>query len=97
MKKSLLNIINEINEMMPSIQGSDERVVYYDGSTFPSYIDLNALIEVKNQFVYIHQDEHTHNYPFDKRYNTNNEWQTEQLIYDLRLIRKEYKKHLKNN
>lgn len=96
MKKSITNIINQINEMLPEVNNLSDYVSTYDGGTFPYFIILNKPIEVKNQYVYIHEDKAEYSYGFDKRYNTNNEWKLEELMYSLRLIRKEFNKAIKN-
>ena len=96
MKKAITNIIDQINEMIPEVNNLSDYVTTYDGGTFPYYIILDKPIEVKNQYVYIHENKGGHRYGFDKRYNTNNEWKLEELIYHLRLIRKEFKKAIKN-
>jgi hypothetical protein len=95
MKKSITNTINEINKLIPEIQNMNFYVTTYDNGTFPYYIILTDLIKVKNQFVYIAEDKSQHAYNFEKRYNTNNEHQEEELIYHLRLIKREFKKAIK--
>ena len=96
MKKSITNTINQINEMLPEVNKLSDYVSTYDGGTFPYFIILNKPIEVKNQYVYIYEDKIEYSYGFDKRYNTNNEWKLEELVYSLRLIRKEFKKAINN-
>ena len=95
MKKAITNVIDQINEMLPKVNALGDYVSTYDGGTHPYYIILDKPIEIKNQFVYIHEDKAEYCYGFDKRYNTNNEHQLEWLMYDLRLIRKEFKKAIK--
>jgi len=92
MKRAITKVIDQINEMLPKVNALDEYVSTYDGGTFPYYIILDKPIEVKNQFVYIHEDNGEYRYGFEKRYNTNNDWQLEELMYHLRLIKKEFKK-----
>jgi len=92
MKRAITNVIDQINDMLPKVNALEEYVSTYDGGTHPYYIILDKPIEVKNQFVYIHEDKAEYCYGFEKRYNTNNDWQLEELMYHLRLIKKEFKK-----
>lgn len=94
MKKSITNAIDQINEMLPRVNELSDYVSTYDGGTFPYYIILTKPIEVKNQYVYIHEAKGDYGYGFEKKYNTNDEWKLEELVYHLRLIRKEFKKSL---
>lgn len=95
MKKSILNRINAINEMLPKVNQSDEIPSTYAGGTFPYYIELNAPIRVKNQFVYISEEKSQYGYGFDKRYNVNNEGSLEQLMYDLTQIKRAFTRTIK--
>jgi len=92
MKRAITNVIDQINDMLPKVNALEEYVSTYDGGTHPYYIILDKPIEVKNQFVYIHENKAEYCYGFEKRYNTNNDWQLEELMYHLRLIKKEFKK-----
>ena len=94
MKKAITNVIDQINEMLPRVNALEDYVSTYDGGTHPFFIILTKPIEVKNQYVYIHEDKGEYSYGFEKRYNTNDEWKLEELVYHLRLIRKEFKKSL---
>jgi len=96
MRKAILNKINTINGMLKEVNNLSNFVHTYDGGTFPYYIILKSPIEIKNQFVYIHEEKAKHSYNFEKRYNTNNETQSEDLNYHLNLICKEFKKAIKN-
>lgn len=101
MQKSITTRVNEINKMLPKIQALDSIVSTYDGGTFPYYIILTKEIEIKNQFVYIHEQKDRYSYNFEKRYNTNTKNNPfayggyNDLMYALNLIRKEFKKALK--
>lgn len=95
MKKSLLNRINAINEMLPKVAQSEEIPYTYAGGTFPYYIQLDAPIRVKNQFVYISEEKSRFGYGFDKRYNVNNEGSLEQLSYDLTQIKRAFNRTIK--
>tara|TARA_X000001382_G_scaffold56183_1_gene38469 strand:+ start:123 stop:428 length:306 start_codon:yes stop_codon:yes gene_type:complete len=94
---SILRRINEINELIPIVNNCNEIPYTYGGSTRPYEIQLTKEIEVKNQFVYIHELKNFYAYNFDKRYNTNSEFSLEQLKYDLSLIKRAFKKVIKNN
>lgn len=101
MKKSVINLINEVNDLCAFVQENHIHVVAYDGGTWPLVIDVEA-VEVKNQFVYIREkdSESRYNYGFEKRYNTNKTGEYDMgglkdLMYHLRLIRREYKKAFK--
>lgn len=95
MKKSLINRINAINELLPKVIEADEIPTTYAGCTFPYYIQLTAPIRIKNQFVYISEDKSQYGYNFDKRYNVNDEYSLEQLSYDLTQIKRAFNKVLK--
>ena len=92
MKKSILTKINAINDMLGAVNKAEEIPFTYDGGTWPYYIQLTAPIETKNQFVYIHEEKGMYNFGFEKRYNTNNEWSTEELNHHLNLIKRAFKK-----
>tara|TARA_R110000796_G_C14260829_1_gene399927 strand:- start:100 stop:444 length:345 start_codon:yes stop_codon:yes gene_type:complete len=99
MKKSVVNLVKEVNELCAFVKDKGMHVVCYDGGTYPSIIDVES-VEIKNQFVYIKENESTNGYGFEKRYNTNklDEYAIggmTELMYHLRLIRKEYKKAFK--
>lgn len=97
MKKSVINIINEVNELCEFVRENHVHVVAYDGGTYPTIIDVDK-VEVNNQFVYIRENGKSINhYGFEKRYNVNKTDEyaiggIKELMYHLRLIRKEYKK-----
>ena len=103
MKKAIINRVEEINAMLPKINELDYFVTTYDGGTFPYYIILTKPIEIKNQYVYIYEKQ-SRNIPcdfynFEKRYNANSDKVIggyDDLLYSLNLIRKEFKKALKN-
>jgi len=95
MKKVIQDRINTINEMLPMVNKSDDYATTTGGSTMESYVILNKPIEIKNQFVYIHEDKGFHSYGFDKRYNVNNHWQLQQLKYDLLVIQRAFNKLIK--
>jgi len=101
MKKSVINLINEVNELCEFVQDNHMHVVCYDGGTWPMVIDVTG-VEYKNQFVYIKENESSsgYGYGFEKRYNVNKTDEYDMgglkdLMYHLRLIRKEYKKAFK--
>lgn len=99
MKKSVINLINEVNELCQFVQENHMHVVCYDGGTFPSVIDVTG-VDYKNQFVYIRENKSDMGYNFEKRYNVNKTDEYDigglkELMYHLRLIRKEYKKAFK--
>lgn len=99
MKKSVINLVNEVNELCQFIKENHMHVVCYDGGTFPMVIDVES-VEVKNQFVYIHEAKSEYGYGFEKRYNVNKTDEYDigglkELMYHLRLIRREYKKAYK--
>ena len=99
MKKAIQNRIDAINDMLPVVEkhevATGNLATTMAGSTYESYVILTKPIEVKNQFVYIHEDKSYHGYGFDKRYNVNNEWQLDQLKYDLSIIKRAFNKLLK--
>jgi len=99
MKKAIQNRINAINEMLPIVEkhelSTGHLATTMAGSTYESFVILTKPIEVKNQFVYIHEDKGYHAYGFDKRYNVNNEWQFDQLKYDLSIIKRAFNKLIK--
>ena len=100
--KNVFNLIKEINELTPLVNECNNYAYTYDGGTVPYYILLDGDIIVKNQFVYIPQTKNFYNsYIFEKRYNINKLDDfcingKKQLLYDLRIIKKSYKKLLKN-
>ena len=100
MKKAIQNRIDAINDMLPVVEkhevATGNLATTMAGSTYESYVILTKPIEVKNQFVYIHEDKSYHGYGFDKRYNVNNEWQLDQLKYDLSIIKRAFNKLIKN-
>lgn len=94
--KSILNRINSINDMLIESNELNLSVGSYAGSTHYSYLDIEKPIEVKNQFVYIFWSDNRYNYNKGKqRYNVNNNFDLDDLKYDLSLISREYKKELK--
>ena len=99
MKKAIQNRIDAINDMLPVVEkhevATGNLATTMASSTYESYVILSKPIEVKNQFVYIHEDKSYHGYGFDKRYNVNNEWQLDQLKYDLSIIKRAFNKLLK--
>jgi len=100
MKKAIQNRIDAINDMLPVVEkhevATGNLATTMAGSTYESYVILTKPIEVKNQFVYIHEDKGYHAYGFEKRYNVNNEWQLDQLKYDLSIIKRAFNKLIKN-
>ena len=96
--KSIMNRIMAINELLPTVLKSDEIPSTYAGGTWPYYVQLEAPIVVKNQFVYIKEDfvQHGYSYGFEKRYNVNDEWSLDQLKYDLRIIKIAFNSVVKN-
>lgn len=99
MKKSIVNKVNLINEMLLDFKALDlETPVTYDGGTFPYYVDLNS-VSIKNQFVYIDENKSQYGYGFEKRYNTNREFgigSLEELNHHLNLIKRTLAKAIKN-
>jgi hypothetical protein len=99
MKKSLLNKVNLINDLIETAKSLDiETPVTYDGGTFPYYIDIN-FVSVKNQFVYINENKSEYSYNFENRYNSNKECgigSLEELTYHLNLIKRTLAKAIKN-
>ena len=93
--KSILNRIEKINSMLDRVNDAYEIPTTYAGGTWPYVVELSAPIEVKNQFVYIHENKSRYGYGFDKRYNVNNEGSLEMLKYDLSLITRAFNKVLK--
>jgi hypothetical protein len=99
-KKMFLNKIAEINEMLQDVKRCEDVPFSYAGTTIPFYIELDKKIEIKNQFVYIFEKNQKFNYGFAKRYNTNSaegENSKDHLLYDLNLIKKTFKAHIKKN
>ncbi len=95
-------LIDEINNLLPLVDNSNNYASTYDGGTLPYYIILKECISIKNQFVYIKQSNFSNIYPFEKRYNLNNKDEfsvngVKALLYDLRLIKKTFKNLLNNN
>jgi hypothetical protein len=95
MTKAITNRIEEINALLPSINNLDEIVGTYANSTMWSYIRINSPITYKNNMVWIDSDKTSNDYPFEKRYTISNEWQLDELKYDLNLILRTFKKALK--
>jgi len=102
MKKAIQNRIDAINEMLPLVEkhelSTGHLATTMAGSTYESYVILTQPIEVKNQFVYIHEDKGYHAYGFEKRYNVNKEegfGSLEQLKYDLSIIKRAFNKLIK--
>jgi len=98
MKKAIQNRIDAINDMLPLVDQSNYLATTMGGSTYESYVILTKPIEVKNQFVYIHEDKGYHAYGFEKRYNVNKEegfGSLEQLKYDLSIIKRAFNKLIK--
>jgi hypothetical protein len=96
MKTNLVTQINQINLMLPEVDRLDSVPMSYVGGSFPFYIGLNEPIKIKNQYVYINAPKYDNFYRFEKRYNTNTYWQLEELKNDLSLIKRVFKKELKN-
>jgi len=94
--KSIQNRINKINDLIPFVNKSDNLAWTMGGSTYASYVVLTRAIETKNQFVYIHADKSYSGYGFNKRYNVNNESQSEALKYDLAIIIRAFNSLIKN-
>lgn len=105
MKKSLLNKIEQINQLLPTVNDLDEIPLTYDGGTYPIWVQLSAPITVKNQFVYIHyqQSRLQLNYGDGKtRYNINKTDMFDDnglfhLEYDLKIILKAFKTAIKRD
>ena len=100
MKKSILNKVNAINELVKTAKSLDvETPVTYDGGTWPYEIDING-VSVQNQFVYIDENKSTYGYGFEKRYNTNHDYgigSLEELNHHLNLIKRTLTKAIKNH
>ena len=96
MTKAIQNRIDAINDMLPMVNQSCDLATTMAESTHASYVILTKPIEVRNQFVYIYEDKTYYGYGFDKRYNVNNEWQLDQLKYDLSIIKRAFNKLIKN-
>ncbi len=102
MKKSLVKKIEEVNLLCLSIKQAYEKDLIdmpttYGGGTWPYEININK-VTAKNQFVYIDEVKNKYSYGFEKRYNSNKEegiGSLEELNWHLNLIRKTYKKELK--
>lgn len=102
MKKAIQNRIDAINDMLPVVEkhevATGNLATTMASSTYESYVILTKPIEVKNQFVYIHEAKGYHAYGFDKRYNVNREegfGSLDQLKYDLSIIKRAFNKLLK--
>jgi len=98
MRKAIQNRIDEINKMLPIVNNASDYATTMADSTYESYVILTKPIEVKNQFVYIHEDKTYHGYGFDKRYNVNKEdgfGSLGQLKYDLSIIKRAFNKLIK--
>ena len=103
--KSILNKIDAINQMLPIITTLDEIPLTYAGGTFPYWVELNSLIEVKNQYVYIDYIKTASGGEFGDgmtRYNTNKTDEFDdnglaQLKYDLNIIHKAFKTAIKRD
>lgn len=98
MKKSIINRINTINEMIPMLDRLEDYVYTYDKGTYPYLLDIKPIV-YNNRFVWIESEKgwnNTRNY-FDSklRLNINNEMDLEDLKYYLSLITREFKKALK--
>ena len=99
MKKAIQNRIDAINDMLPVVDQSCDLATTMGGSTYESYVILTKPIEVKNQFVYIHEDKGYHAYGFEKRYNVNKTdgfGSVDHLKYDLSIIKRAFNKLIKN-
>ena len=104
-KKSILDKINEINELLPIVDEMENYAVTYADSTYPSFVILEKPIEIKNQFVYVFYEDSRYNYVEGKqRYNLNKKGEFDEygevyLLQDLKIILKAFKKLIggKNN
>ncbi len=100
-KKSITDKINEINELLPIVNDLGDYAVTYNGGTYPSFVILTQPIEIKNQYVYIYFEKSPYNYDQGKvRFNLNKTDQFDesgeaQLLYDLKIILKAFKKLIK--
>ena len=102
MKKAIQNRIDAINDMLPIVEkheiATGNLCTTMADSTHASYVILTKPIEVRNQFVYIHEDKGYHAYGFEKRYNVNKTdgfGSVDQLKYDLSIIKKAFNKLIK--
>lgn len=94
--------IDEINALLPQVLECDNYASSYGGSTHCSYVELSKAIEVKNQFVYIFEEENRYKYGFEKRYNTNDRDYfshngLKSLKHDLNIIKKAFTKLINQN
>ena len=99
MTKAIQNRIDAINDMLPVIKKSCDLATTMADSTHASYVILTKPIQVKNQFVYIHEDKTYYGYGFQKRYNVNKIdgfGSLDQLKYDLSIIKRAFNKLIKN-
>jgi hypothetical protein len=102
-KKSITDRINEINQLLPTVDDLLSYPITYLDGTFPSYVIVTQPIEIKNQFVYIHYDKSFDNYDQGKiRFNVNkkgkfDEYGEDYLITDLKVILKAFKKAIKED
>ena len=94
--KAIKNRILAINEMIPEVLNADEIPTSYEGGTWPSYIDIQKPIEIKNQFVYIKSAKNRNSMTFEKRYNVNDFWQLDELKFKLTTIKRAFNKVTKN-
>jgi hypothetical protein len=94
--KQIETRIAEINAMIPQVDNLDQFVYTYAGGTWPYVINidpiqingLKIIIKAKNQ-------KHGHNYINEETYRANNEYNLENLKYDLSVILRAFKKALK--
>jgi hypothetical protein len=90
--KSLRTRIEEINSLLPAVENSRDILYGYFGGTYPHEINFTSPIEIKNnKYVYMNCS------TFENRYNVNNEWQLDELKYNLSQVLKEINKLLKDN
>jgi hypothetical protein len=94
--KQIENRILEINAMLPQIDNLDQFVYTYAGGTWPYIINIDPIqingfkitIKAKNQ-------KYGHNYINEETYKADNEYNLENLKYDLSVILRAFKKALK--
>ena len=99
MTKAIQNKIDAINDMLLMVNQSCDLATTMADSTHASYVILTKPIEVRNQFVYIHENKGFYAYGFEKRYNVNKIdgfGSVDQLKYDLSIIKRAFNKLIKN-
>lgn len=89
--RALLKKIEEVNSLLE--QATDLDVYTYAGGTYPYYVSNILYFEVKDKYVYAITDDSSFGKQYGyfkkkERFNTNDDFQLEDLKYSLNVIKK---------